>query len=120
MHLCAPGIDCAPDFCAAGGWDGSLCVFVCVCVCVCVWGLCSDHILHSVSRAQVKYYCFKLFTGLARTDYIAQSASLFTGLASTVCGADCSVVVKLLDLDPQGRWFDPRCGHDKICTAVGP
>ena len=34
--------------------------------------------------------------------------------------AACSVVVKLLDLDPQGRWFDPWCGHDKICTAVGP
>ena len=32
----------------------------------------------------------------------------------------CSVAVKLLDLDPQGRWFDPWCGHDKICTAVGP
>ena len=32
----------------------------------------------------------------------------------------CSVGVKLLDLHPQGRWFDPRCGHDKICTAVGP
>ena len=31
----------------------------------------------------------------------------------------CSVVVKLLDLHPQGRWFDPWCGH-KICTAVGP
>ena len=29
------------------------------------------------------------------------------------------VVVKLLDLDPQGRRFDPWCGHDKICTAVG-
>ena len=23
------------------------------------------------------------------------------------CGAACSVVVKLLDLDPQGQWFDP-------------
>ena len=23
-------------------------------------------------------------------------------------------------LDPQGRWFDPWCGHDKICTAVVP
>ena len=34
--------------------------------------------------------------------------------------AACSVAVKLLDLDPQGRWFDPWCGHDKICTAVGP
>ena len=34
--------------------------------------------------------------------------------------AACSVVIKLLDLDPQGWWFDPRCGHDKICTAVGP
>ena len=34
--------------------------------------------------------------------------------------ATCSVAVKLLDLDPQGRWFDPWCGHDKICTAVGP
>ena len=32
----------------------------------------------------------------------------------------CSVAVKLMDLDPQGRWFDPRCGHDKISTAVGP
>ena len=29
-------------------------------------------------------------------------------------------MVKVLDLDPQGRWFDPWCGHDKICTAVGP
>ena len=35
-------------------------------------------------------------------------------------GGACSVVVKVMDLDPQGRWFDPRCGHDKICTAVGP
>ena len=35
-------------------------------------------------------------------------------------GAACGVVVKLLDLDPQGRWFDPWCGHGKICTAVGP
>ena len=34
--------------------------------------------------------------------------------------AASSVVVKLLDLDPQGRWFDPWCGHDKICGAVGP
>ena len=34
--------------------------------------------------------------------------------------AACSVVLKPLDLDPQGRWFDPWCGHDKICTAVGP
>ena len=32
----------------------------------------------------------------------------------------CSVAVKLMDLDPQGRWFDPWCGQDKICTAVGP
>ena len=28
--------------------------------------------------------------------------------------------VNLLDLDPQGRWFDPWCGHNKIYTAVGP
>ena len=34
--------------------------------------------------------------------------------------AACSIVVKLLDLDLQGRWFDPWCGHTKICTAVGP
>ena len=34
--------------------------------------------------------------------------------------AACSVAVELLDLDPQGRWFDPWCGHGKICTAVGP
>ena len=32
-------------------------------------------------------------------------------------GAACSVVVKLMDLDPQGWWF---LSHDKICTAVGP
>ena len=32
----------------------------------------------------------------------------------------CSIVVKLMDLDPQGRWFDPWWGQDKICTAVGP
>ena len=31
----------------------------------------------------------------------------------------CSIVVKLMDLDPQGHWFDPWCGQDKICTAVG-
>ena len=30
----------------------------------------------------------------------------------------CRVVVKVLDLDPQGWWFDPWCGHNK--TAVGP
>ena len=35
-------------------------------------------------------------------------------------GAACSVVVKLLDLDPQDQWLDPWCGHDKICTTVGP
>ena len=34
--------------------------------------------------------------------------------------AACSVVVKLIDLDPQGRWFDPSCGPEKICSAVGP
>ena len=31
-----------------------------------------------------------------------------------------NVVVKLLDLDPQGQWFDPWSGPDKICTAVKP
>ena len=30
------------------------------------------------------------------------------------------IVVKLLDLDPQGLLFGPWCGHSKICTAVGP
>ena len=34
-------------------------------------------------------------------------------------GTACSIVVKVLDLHLQGRWFDPWCGHDKICTAVG-
>ena len=35
--------------------------------------------------------------------------------------AACSTVVKVLDLNPQGRWFNSgQCGHDKICTAVGP
>ena len=33
-------------------------------------------------------------------------------------GAACSVVVKLLDLDPQGRWFDPWCGHDKMIRSA--
>ena len=28
--------------------------------------------------------------------------------------------IKLRDLDLQVRWFDPWCGHNKICTAVGP
>ena len=45
-----------------------------------------------------------------------------TGLYMCLCAAElvCTiVVVKLLDLDPQGWWFDPWCGHDKICTAVG-
>ena len=36
---------------------------------------------------------------------------------SELARAACSIVVKLLDLDPQGRWFDPWCGHGKICTA---
>ena len=35
-------------------------------------------------------------------------------------GPACRVVVKLVNLDPQGRWFDPWCGHDNICTAVWP
>ena len=35
-------------------------------------------------------------------------------------GAACSVAVKLLDLDPHGRWFDSWCGHYEIHTAVGP
>ena len=34
--------------------------------------------------------------------------------------AACSVVAKLLDLDLQGRWLNPWCGHSKISTAVGP
>ena len=29
-------------------------------------------------------------------------------------------MVKVLDLDPQGWWFDPWCVHDKICSTVGP
>ena len=33
---------------------------------------------------------------------------------------NCSVVAQILDLNPQGRWFDPWSRHDKICTAVGP
>ena len=35
-------------------------------------------------------------------------------------GQNQQLSIPLLDLDPQGRWFDPWCGHDKICTAVGP
>ena len=31
-----------------------------------------------------------------------------------------AVVVKPLDLDLQGQWFDPWCGHVKICTVFGP
>ena len=46
--------------------------------------------------------------------------SVFSLQAVQAVGAACSVVVKLMDLDPQGRWFDPWCDHDKICTAVGP
>ena len=53
-------------------------------------------------------------------------------IENTICVklAASSVVVKLMDLDPrgrwfdpwcgQGRWFDPWCGQDKISTAVGP
>ena len=37
-----------------------------------------------------------------------------------VCGGACSVVVKLLDFDPQGQWLDPGSGRSKICAAVGP
>ena len=33
--------------------------------------------------------------------------------------AACSIVVKLMDFDPQGRWFDPWCCQDEICTADG-
>ena len=32
--------------------------------------------------------------------------------------AACSIVVKVLDLDTQGWWVNPWCGHDKICTAA--
>ena len=35
-------------------------------------------------------------------------------------GSACSILVKLMDLDPQERWFDPWCGQDRICTAAGP
>ena len=27
---------------------------------------------------------------------------------------------KVHDWDPEGLWFKPRCGHDKISAAVGP
>ena len=33
--------------------------------------------------------------------------------------AACSVVGKLLDLDPQGRWFDPWPGHG-MAQLLGP
>ena len=29
-------------------------------------------------------------------------------------------MIKLLASDLQGRWFDHWCGHDQICTTVGP
>ena len=45
---------------------------------------------------------------------------MYTVKYPTVIRAACSVVVKLMDLDLQGWWFDPWCGQDKICTAVGP
>ena len=35
-------------------------------------------------------------------------------------GVARSVAVKLLDWEPQGRRFNPWCGHDKIRTAVRP
>ena len=39
---------------------------------------------------------------------------------NTNYGAACSVAVKPLDLDPQGRWFDPRCGHAEMRQLLGP
>ena len=51
---------------------------------------------------------------------LGRSHSASRGGTAPLCGARVSVVVKLMDLDPQGRWFDPWCGQDKICTAVGP
>ena len=39
---------------------------------------------------------------------------------STNTWAACAVVIKLLDLNRQGWWFDPWCGHNKIYSAVRP
>ena len=49
-----------------------------------------------------------------------KSGCLAGGGLPVLSRAACSVVVKLMDLDPQGRWFNPWCGRDHICTAVGP
>ena len=42
--------------------------------------------------------------------------SLACGDAAPREGAARSPAVKLRDLDPQGRRFDPWCGHVEICT----
>ena len=46
--------------------------------------------------------------------------SLFSLNLKVLTGAARSVVIKLLDLYPQGWWFIPWCGRDKIRTTVGP
>ena len=50
----------------------------------------------------------------------ASSSEAVGGGSVSFSWAAWSIVVKLLDLDPQGRWFDSRCSHYVICTAVGP
>ena len=83
--------------------------------------------LHKATRSPKHFERYKNVHSQGTTD--SQCSNLFAWLRMwkvhcrglMLDGVDaCSVVVKQLDLDPQGRWFDPWWGHDKICTAVGP
>ena len=40
-----------------------------------------------------------------------------TYLSTVMFWAAYSLVVKLHELDPQGQWLNPWCGHDKIYTG---
>ena len=69
----------------------------------------SDQVTDLASREFSFFFCVcRYATGCPKQDpkHTAKSAMAF-------------LKVKLLDLDPQGRRFDPRCGHDEICAAVG-
>ena len=67
-----------------------------------------------------KYICLQSHVSSTPQLMYISHTILFLSEMWYVMGAACSVVVKLLDLDPQEQWFDPWCGHDKICKAVGP
>ena len=85
------------SFCSLAAWLGGFIIF-CFCLILC-------------SMSVFVFVCVKYVLSLSSKEGWVRGHSGWPSM--------CSIVVKLMDLDPQGRWFDPCCGQDKICTAVG-